>query len=116
MRERLQEAAIYALAAILAIGLLRGVAWAIQGSDFMLYRVFAPKYEQVRRETFEQSKAYQQGMVQELRAMQFQYVQASPEHQDALRAVILHRAADYDPERLPSDLRQFLSELKGGRL
>ena len=50
--------------------LMFGLTWAVQGNDFFMYKVFAPKYEQVRRTTFEQSKAYNQGMVQELQNMQ----------------------------------------------
>mgnify|MGYP001612854166 FL=1 len=93
---------------------ITGLAWVVQGNDFFLYKVFAPKYESVRREVFEQSKAYNQGMVQELQNMQFEYVKASPEHQKALRAIILHRAADYniDDPRVPADLRQFVAGLR----
>jgi uncharacterized phage-associated protein len=96
----------------LALFLLFGVTWIAQGNDFFLTKVFAPKYEQVRRETFEQSKAYNQGMIQELQSMQFQYLQAKPEQQDALASIILHRAADYDMDRLPPDLRSFIQGLK----
>jgi len=91
------------------------LTWAIQGNDFFLYKTFAPKYEQVRRETFEQTKSYNQGMIQELQNMQFQYVQADPAHQAALAAIILRRAADYDLNKLPVDLRNFIEGLKEGR-
>jgi hypothetical protein len=94
---------------------LLGLTWAIQGNGFFMYKVFAPKYEQVRRETFEQSKAYNQGMVQELQNMQFEYVKADKEHQAALASVILHRAADYDESKLPADLRAFIADLKRQR-
>jgi hypothetical protein len=94
---------------------LLGLTWAIQGNEFFMYKVFAPKYEQVRRETFEQSKAYNQGMVQELQNMQFEYVKADKEHQAALASVILHSAADYDESKLPADLRAFIADLKRQR-
>ena len=86
--------------------------WMMQGNDFFLYRVFAPKYEQTRREVFEQSKAFNQGMAQEIDAMYLEYQKAPPEHKAALRSVILHRAADYDVERLPPHLRQFINDLR----
>lgn len=95
------------LIAIFALG------WIIQGQDFFMFKVFAPKYEQVRRETFEQSKAYNQGMVQELQNMQFEYEKASPEHKAALRSIILHRAADYPPDKMPPDTAAFIQSLKG---
>jgi hypothetical protein len=103
-------------AGVLILVLLLGVVWIFQGNDFFMYKVFAPKYEQARREVFEQTKSYNQGMIQELQNMQFQYVQADKEHKDALASTILHRAADYDENKLPADLRSFIQQLKSERL
>lgn len=89
-----------------------GIIWVLQGNDFFLFKTFAPRYEQVRRETFEQSKAYNQGMIQELQNMQFEYERADPGHQAALASIILHRAADFDSNKLPYDLRAFIEGLK----
>ena len=86
--------------------------WGIQGNSFFIYKFFAPKYEQIRRETFEESKAYNQGMVQELQNMQFEYIKADKEHKAALASVILHRAADYPTEKMPYDLKNFITQLK----
>lgn len=95
-----------------------GLTWAVQGNDFFMYKVFAPKYEAVRRETFEQSKAYNQGMIQELQNMQFAYVrEKDPEAKAALADIILHRAADYnlDDPRVPAGLRTFVRDLRQNR-
>lgn len=99
------------------IVLLLGLNWLFQGNDFFLYKTFAPKYEQVRRETFEQSKAFNQGMIQELSNMQFEYVKAAPEHKAALASIILHRTADFDLDQpqVPNDLRVFIAELRKQR-
>ncbi len=88
------------------------LAWIIQGNDFFLYKVFAPQYEAVRRQVFEETKSYNQGMVQELQNMQFEYLKADQAHKDALASVILHRAADYDQSKLPADLKSFIDGLK----
>jgi len=109
--ERLQIAG----ACLLGLFCLVGTVWAIQGSDFILYRTFAPRYEAVRRETFEGSKAYRQGGAQELQAMQAQYVTASPEHKAALASIILHRAADFPEDAMSPDLRSFVADLKRER-
>lgn len=113
MKDTLKFIAACLAALILAIGL----GWVVQGNDFFLYKVFAPKYEDVRRTTFEHSKAFNQGMVQELQNMQFEYVKASDSQKDALASIILHRAADYDltDSRVPSDLRRFVESLKSER-
>lgn len=92
-----------------------GVIWILQGNDFFIYKVFAPKYEAVRRQTFEESKAYNQGVVQELDAMYFEYQQADAAHKSALASVILHRAADYDENRLPEHLKSFIEKLRSDR-
>jgi hypothetical protein len=97
-----------AIGLIVLIGLL-------QGTDFFLYRLFAPKYEAVRRDTFEQSKSYNQGMVQELQNMQFEYIRAAPEQQAALASIILHRSADYNVDKLPRELRDFIEKLREDR-
>lgn len=103
-------AAFFSVLVVILLG-----AWVVQGSEFFMYRWFAPREEQVRRETFEQSKAFNQGMIQELQNMQFEYVQADAAHQQALGAIILHRAADYDTAKLPADLRQFIDNLRRER-
>jgi predicted restriction endonuclease len=100
---------------VLAIAAALGLTWLVQGNDFFLYKTFAPKYEDVRRETFEHSKAFNQGMIQELQNMQFEYIKADEKHQDALASIILHRVADYDIEKLPADLKKFVEELKRER-
>jgi hypothetical protein len=98
---------------LLVIVLVFGMIWLIQGNDFFMYKVFAPKMEQVRRETFEQSKAYRQGMVQELNNMRFEYLKTTDENsKEAMASIILHRVADFDENAMPNDLRQFIQELK----
>lgn len=105
----------FGVAIVGILALMLGVTWIVQGNDFFMFKVFAPKYEQVRREVFEQSKAYNQGMIQELQNMQFEYLRADQEHQSALASIILHRAADFDQDKLPPQLRNFITQLKAER-
>ena len=90
-----------------------GLTWIVQGNDFYLYKYWAPKQEAARREVWEQTKSYNQGMIQELQNMQFEYVKATPSQKASLRSIILHRAADFPEDRMPSDLRLFITQLKG---
>lgn len=92
-----------------------GFGWAVQGNDFFLHKVFAPKYEQVRRETFEQSKSYKTGMIHELQNMQIEYLKADDSHKQALATIIIHRAAEFDETQLPADLHNFIEGLKRER-
>lgn len=100
---------------ILALVVLLGITWLAQGNDWFLYKVFAPKYEQTRRDVFETSRAFNQGLNQEIANMRFQYEQAEPEHKDALRSIILHRVAG-DEDHLSPDLQAWVTNLKGETL
>jgi len=92
---------------------LTGLLWYLQGTDFLLYKVFAPQYEQVRHDTFKESQAYNDGMVNELAKMRADYEGAKSEgHKQALADLILHRASQYDETRLPPDLRAFIASLR----
>lgn len=97
---------------ILVIVLVLGLTWITEGNNFFLYKFFAPKEEAVRRQVFEESKAYRQGMVQNLQNRQFDYLQADTNHQTALGALILHDYGDYDETKLPMNLRHFIEELR----
>lgn len=94
------------------VGIL-GLGWVIQGNDFFLYKTFAPKYEAVRRDTFEQSKAYNQGMAQELSSARLDYIKGDKEQKQAIRSLVLHRVAGYDVNMLHDDsLVDFINQLK----
>ncbi len=106
----------YVAAVIGVLVLMLLFTWLVQGNDWFMYKVFAPKYEQVRRETFEQSKAYNTGMIQELQNMQFKYEsEKDPKAKAALASIILHRSADYPMEKMPTDLQSFIEKLKNER-
>ncbi len=97
--------ALLALVALIALG------WLFAGNNLAMRKVFAPATEQVRRETFEQSKAYRDGVIQEIRAMQFEYLKADDAHKAAMGAVIQHKLAGFPADALPPDLQQFVVEL-----
>ncbi|MBP1764147.1 MAG: hypothetical protein H6Q65_1205 [Firmicutes bacterium] len=102
------------LAIVLVVAVLLGITWVIQGNAFFLYKVFAPATEQVRRETFEESKAYNQGVAQDISNFQQQYAQATDNQKDALASIIIHRYADYDLSKLQPDQRSFIEKLRRG--
>ena len=95
------------------LAIVGGVAllWGIAYHQLIFTAFFGPKFENVRRNTFEQSKSFRTGAVQELQNMQFEYIKASPEHKAALADVIRHRAAEVPADAMPSDLQSFISNL-----
>ena len=86
--------------------------WGVAYHDLIFTSFFAPKYENVRRNTFDQSKSFRTGAVQELQNMQFEYIKASPEHKVALKDIIIHRAAEVPEDAIPQDLYNFIQGLK----
>lgn len=95
-----------------------GMTWLVEGNDFFLYKYFAPRQEQVRRQVFETTRSFNQGMIQELENMQFEYDKTTdPTAKDSLAQIILHRASGYnlnDPD-VPQSLRTFISQLRNSR-
>lgn len=103
---------------VAVIVLLFGLTWLVEGNDFFLYKYFGPRREQVRREVFEQTRSFNQGMIQELENMQFEYTKTTDsQSKAALASIILHRASGYnldDPD-VPQSLRTFIAQLKEAR-
>ena len=97
---------------LLALVVILGLTWIGQGNDFFMYKVFAPATAKVQRQVFENTPSYNQGMIQELQNMQFQYEQVDSAHKDALRSIILHRVAGYGEAKLPPDFQAFVDKLK----
>lgn len=86
--------------------------WLVQGNDFFMYKIFAPLYEKTRRETFEETKSYIQGTIQDLQDWYIEYLKATPSQQDAIGDIVIHRLADFPIDELPSDLYYWYKELK----
>ena len=98
---------------LIAMGL---IAFAVQGTDFFLYKTFSPRREAVRREVFEQSKAYRDGLMQELRSAQIDYAKAtSPQQKQAVGALVLHDVAGFGGA-LPPDLDDFVRRVRAEQI
>lgn len=97
---------------VLVLAGIFGLVWIASYNNIALMKVFAPATEQVRRETFEQSKAYRDGLIQELRAMQFEYMRADEAHKAGMKNVIRHRLAGFPEDAIPADLQAFIKEVE----
>jgi hypothetical protein len=93
---------------VLGIGAL---TWGITYHELIFSSFFNPKFEDVRRNTFERSKSFRTGAIQELQNMQFEYIKADPAHKKALADIIRHRAAEVPADAMPTDLQSFISNL-----
>ena len=101
-------------AVMFAIVLSLGAIFGFRYYGLQMAGYFQPKFEQVRRNVFMESQAYNDGMMRDLQNLQLEYIRADDAGKAIVRATAMHRFAAYDPSRLPSDLREFYFQLKAG--
>jgi hypothetical protein len=99
------------LAIVGGVFTLGAVTWGLTYHELIFTSFFNPKFEDVRRNTFERSKSFRTGAVQELENMRFEYIKASPEHKKALADIIRHRATEIPIDAMPADLSAFVNTL-----
>jgi hypothetical protein len=91
-----------ALAAAMILGFV------MTGYDFASFKFWAPKYENAKRQVFENTQSYVQGKTEYLGRLRFQYQEAEGSQKDALRTLILSEASTVDSSKLPYDLQAFI--------
>ena len=88
------------------------VAVIFSGANLEMTRFFGTRMESIRTDIYRENKSYIEGTVRDLRELRIQYDAAGEGHRDALRSLIFHRAGELSWERLPLDVREFLSNLE----
>lgn len=96
---------------ILIVAGLAIAIFGVTGYQLFLQGFFAPKFENVRRQTFENSQSYNDGMIQQLNSYYLEYQKADKDQKEAMRSVIAHQYAGYPQDRLPAHLRSFVSSI-----
>lgn len=92
------------------------VAFAFQGTDFFMYKFWAPKYAGVQRDVFENTPSYVRGNIQELnnRIMEYDRCKAQGKDKEAamLGTNILQYASGLNQEQFPQDIKDSLSKIR----
>jgi hypothetical protein len=101
------------VAGLLGLVLIGGLMFGGKLLSIELYRYFGTKIESANTDIYRENKSYVEGTVRDLREMQVEYYKADDKHKSALKSLILHRSNELDWDRLPSDVSEFLYELKG---
>lgn len=103
-----------AIVAILVVvfGIAYGIGFLATGGDLMIYKFFAPKMEEARREVFEQTPSYVQGKNTYIARLRLEYETAEGEQKEALRRLILTEAETIDEENLTPANRSFVYGLR----
>lgn len=98
--------AILVVIAVLSIGFWLQYVWLIN------YSFFAPKYEAVRRDVYEQTPSYTEGKKQELLKYMLEYKRAKTENEKgAIKFTIQHEMSTVDTSKFDYDLQSFLNSL-----
>jgi len=102
------------LGSVSAIALVFGIGWVITDYDLIMQRYFAPKYEQLRRETTEQSQSYVEGQRRQIGELRMEYIGATPEKKAAIRSFALHQINGLPESALTADILSFREQLISG--
>ena len=93
-----------------------GVAWLVQGNDFVLYKYFGPKMEKVRYEVYTNTPSYIQGTIADLQDLQRDYNKAvkgkDDEGKKNIAGMIVMRSGTITDDKLPSDLLSFIRDVR----
>lgn len=101
-------------AGIVIVGfVVAGISGASVGA-YYLYAFLAPKYESTRRDVMIESRSYSEGTIRELYTLQRQYQTAKTDNErDTISAAARHEFSIFPKDRLPGDLRDFLTQVGG---
>ncbi len=77
------------------------------------YKFFEPKYENVRRQVFENTQSYVEGKRQEIIKYKLEYERAkTKQEKEAIRYTILETTANLNLNLLSPDLKYFILKLR----
>jgi len=100
---------------IVGVAILIGIAFGLELIGLEWTRYFAPKREDVRRETFEHTRSFNEAKKQELLKYRLEWVRAEDDvEREAIESTIRHAFADYDENQLDEELRGFLQTVRYG--
>ena len=88
------------------------IVFVIEGLGLVTLGVFGPWREEIRRETFEETKSFNESKKQDLIRYRLQYLQAEANEKEAIASTIRMMFADYDESKLEPELAEFLRDIK----
>ena len=101
------------LVMLFGLVVLYGIGFLATGGDLAIYRFWAPRQENAKRQVFENTQSYVEGKIQNIEQECFAYRKADGAQKDALAGEIRNEATTINIETLPSDERSCVSEARG---
>lgn len=81
--------------------------------NLLMKEYFGVRSQNIETRIYKETEMYNEGKIQELAKAKLEYEQADPVGQKAIGSMIRHRFADYESDRLPDGLAQFLTQIRG---
>lgn len=96
------------------IVILIGLSFVLELGGLQWTKYFQPKKENIRREVFENTRSYNEGKIQQLAKYRLEYIKTTDVNQkEAIKSTVRILFANYDEEKLPKELKEFLTLCKG---
>jgi len=84
----------------------------VTGGELAIYKFWAPKIEDARREVFEETQSFVHGKNTYIARLQLQYESAEGEQKEAIRRLVLEEASTISDENLTPSNRAFIRRLR----
>ena len=102
-------------AAVAVLTLIPAGVFGLAELGLRMSQRYAPLHEQVRRETFEQSRAFREGTVRDLENLMLDWSRGDAAQRAAIGSVARHRLADVPDDILTPPLRAWSRDLETAR-
>ena len=89
------------------------LAFAFTGADFVMLKFWGPKYEDTKREIFEESQSYVHGKNTYIARLRLDYESADGTRRLSLRRLILEESSTIQFKNLTSANKLFVQSLQG---
>lgn len=111
----MKQAWVLVVGTIVGIAALVSLVFLFESVEVKRAKTFDPLHEEARRETFEQSRAYREGIAQDLQSMQIEYARSTPDQKETIESVVLDRYAGAPMDAFSVSQQAFLSEIRRKR-
>ena len=102
---------------IIVIAVLIVAAFGLEMFGLKWEGYFAPKHEAIRRKVFKETRSYNEAKLQDLAKYRLEYLRAKDkEDKEAIASTIRMMFAEYDENKLPYELKEFLKQIKYGEV
>lgn len=112
--DKFQQGLTFSAVSISSLLILAGLVFIIGFSGLSYYKFFAPKYANVERQVFENTKSFTHGKVQDLAKYYEEYNKSTEEEKESIRQLIIMNFSDFNSNNIKNNnLKMFLISQRG---